>query len=227
MLRASLQLLRPAGFVVISLPNIAHGDVRLALLDGRFDYSATGILDNTHTKFFTRSSLRRFVHDAGFAVAEMRRTSVGLFGTELGLDPEDFDSGIVERVLADPESTTYQFVVKAVRDDAAAAGVEHAERLYEAQVESDRLAAEVARLSEASGRLQAEAAHLREGVRLAEQAASESNTLQEELRALGEEQQRRARAEIERLRAQRRQFRQERDALRAQLGQAPSPDESG
>ena len=40
-LRSTHDLLAPGGFVVISLPNIAHGDIRLALLDGKFDYTET------------------------------------------------------------------------------------------------------------------------------------------------------------------------------------------
>ncbi|MEO6510760.1 MAG: class I SAM-dependent methyltransferase, partial [Nocardioides sp.] len=114
-LRSTHRLLRPGGFVVISLPNIAHGDVRLALLDGRFDYTETGILDDTHTRFFTKRSLVDFVRSGGFAVAELRRTTADLFQTELGLDPGAYDETLVERVRADPEATTYQFVLKAIR----------------------------------------------------------------------------------------------------------------
>jgi O-antigen biosynthesis protein len=203
-LRATHRLLRPNGFVVISLPNIAHGDVRLALLDGRFDYTDTGILDNTHTKFFTRRSLTRFVRDAGFAIAELRRTSQALFETELELDRQGFEPALIERVLADPDATTYQFILKAVADDAAASGLGLAERLYEAESERDRLRDEAMRLRQ-----------------LAEQAAAESDTLQGELRTLSEEQQRRATLEIERLRYQRRRFRMERNRLRAQLTPGP------
>ncbi len=231
-LRATHRLLRPGGFVVISLPNIAHGDVRLALLDGHFDYSATGILDNTHTKFFTRRSLSRFARDAGFAVAELRRTTKALFETELELDPERFDAVLVNRVLADPEATTYQFVVKAVVDDAAACGLEHAERLYEAEIERDRLGSALQSLQAEVGRLQREVRHLRDVAALAdqarllaEQAAAESNNLQDELRALGQEQQRRGEAEIERLRRERRRLRKERDRLRGEVDVVPDDDQ--
>ena len=226
-LRATHPLLRPGGFVVISLPNIAHGDVRLALLDGHFDYTETGILDNTHTRFFTRRSLCRFARDAGFAVAELRRTTKALFETELELDPQRFDAALVDRVLADPEATTYQFVVKAVVDDAAASGLEHAERLYEAEIERDRLGSAVHALQGEVGRLQQEIAHLRDVAALAEQAAAESNTLQDELRALGEEQQRRAEVEIERLRGERRRLRKERNHLRGEVGPLPDADRPG
>jgi methionine biosynthesis protein MetW len=225
-LRSARRLLRPGGFVVISLPNIAHGDVRLALLDGRFDYTETGILDDTHTRFFTRRSLVEFVRSGGFVVAELRRTTADLFQTELGLDAGAYDDALVERVRADPEATTYQFVLKAIRDDASASGIEHAERLHEVTTDRDRLVSESARLHERVARLEGEARHWREAASLAEQAAFQSDALQGELRELAAEQQRRAETEITRLRADRRRARLERDRLRDQLrGSAPEDAE--
>ena len=50
-------LLAPGGTLLVSVPNIAHWTVRLALLCGFFPYAQRGILDNTHYHFFTR---RRF-----------------------------------------------------------------------------------------------------------------------------------------------------------------------
>src|ERR1039458_7829257 len=47
-LRESAKHLGPAGMVVISVPNIAHADVKLALIKGTFPYGETGLLDRTH-----------------------------------------------------------------------------------------------------------------------------------------------------------------------------------
>ena len=52
-LRHAVRKLKPSGFVVTSLPNIAHGDVRMALMQGKFRYRETGLLDRTHMRFFT------------------------------------------------------------------------------------------------------------------------------------------------------------------------------
>ena len=116
-LRQSRRLLAPGGSVLISTPNVAHGDVRLALLEGNFRYNKLGILDETHTRFFTRESLVEFLRDAGFVLVDLRRTHAPLFGTEIGVEEKDFDPALVERLRADPEATTYQFVVRAVPDD--------------------------------------------------------------------------------------------------------------
>lgn len=131
-LRSARTLLAPGGSVVISVPNIAHGDVRLALLKGRFRYTKLGLLDETHTRFFTRENLDPFLRDAGFVAIDVRRTYAPLFGTEVGVRPEEVDPAVVEQLRADPEAETYQFVLRAVRDDAVHVDLgltERAERL--------------------------------------------------------------------------------------------------
>jgi hypothetical protein len=62
-------LLKPAGAVVVSVPNIAHASVRLRLLAGRFTYTPDGLLDATHLRFFTRRSIIGLARLSGFAVA--------------------------------------------------------------------------------------------------------------------------------------------------------------
>lgn len=48
---------------IVSIPNIAFGGVRLALLNGAFDYVDSGLLERTHLRFFTlASALRLFAH---------------------------------------------------------------------------------------------------------------------------------------------------------------------
>jgi 2-polyprenyl-3-methyl-5-hydroxy-6-metoxy-1,4-benzoquinol methylase len=120
-LRGAKTLLAPGGTVVASIPNIAHGSVRLALLHGRFDYQPLGLLDFSHLRFFTRASIETLFRDAGLVPLDVRRTTAGLFETPLGLVEDDFAPEMVEAVLAQPDALTYQFVLKAVIDDADAA----------------------------------------------------------------------------------------------------------
>src|SRR4051812_10207208 len=58
MLRRVAPFLADDGAIVASVPNVAHGSVRLALLNGEFAYRASGLLDETHIRFFTRDSIR-------------------------------------------------------------------------------------------------------------------------------------------------------------------------
>jgi O-antigen biosynthesis protein len=59
-------LLRPGGRLVLSTPNIANWAMRLSLLFGRFRYTEWGLLDRTHTHFFTRKTLRECLEAAGY-----------------------------------------------------------------------------------------------------------------------------------------------------------------
>jgi SAM-dependent methyltransferase len=67
-LRSYLRYLAPAGTVLVSVPNVAVWYVRAGLMVGRFDYTATGTLDRTHLRFFTRASLKRALEEAGLRV---------------------------------------------------------------------------------------------------------------------------------------------------------------
>ena len=62
-------LLEPErGFIVASVPNVAHTSVRLELLLGSFRSEPTGILDATHLHFYTRDTLHDLLASSGFAV---------------------------------------------------------------------------------------------------------------------------------------------------------------
>lgn len=78
-----LPALRAGGRVVVSLPNVAHWSVRASLLVGRWEYRSSGILDDTHLRFFTWSTGARLVEDAGLTVVERQPIVSGL-GAHLG-----------------------------------------------------------------------------------------------------------------------------------------------
>lgn len=134
-LRGARRLLSPGGSVIISVPNVAHGDVRMALLAGRFAYTKVGLLDDTHTRFFTRDSLTRFLTDAGFVLVDLQRTRADLFSTEVGVQESEVDPAVVDALRRDPEATTYQFVVRAVPDDAVQTTSEQALKLDQLSAE--------------------------------------------------------------------------------------------
>ena len=153
-LREAVTHLSPSGVVVISIPNIAHADVKLALLKGTFPYSESGLLDRTHISFFTKESLLQLVKEAGLAVVELCRVTAAAFHTEIEVDREDVDDAVLRAALADRESETYQFVLKAVRDDGDHAlatlssdVVDLTDRLYDEAKRNEMLSAEVIELT--------------------------------------------------------------------------------
>lgn len=71
-------LLNPGSRIVISVPNVAHVSVRAQLFFGRFQYSARGILDSTHLRFFTRQTIMDLLTDSGFTIDQTTASSVPL-----------------------------------------------------------------------------------------------------------------------------------------------------
>jgi len=77
-LRAIDSVLRPGGQLLLSVPNFGHWYPRLRVAFGVFGYDRRGILDDTHLRFFTRSTLRRLVRTAGFDVLQESATGLPL-----------------------------------------------------------------------------------------------------------------------------------------------------
>jgi SAM-dependent methyltransferase len=61
-------LLAPEGRLLVSIPNVAHWSVRRELAMGRWAYTSSGLLDETHLRFFTISTARRLLERAGWTV---------------------------------------------------------------------------------------------------------------------------------------------------------------
>jgi 2-polyprenyl-3-methyl-5-hydroxy-6-metoxy-1,4-benzoquinol methylase len=78
LLRDIILVLRPGGHLLLSVPNFAHWYPRGRVAFGAFGYDRRGILDETHMRFFTRSTLRRLVRACGFDVLEERTTGLPL-----------------------------------------------------------------------------------------------------------------------------------------------------
>jgi 2-polyprenyl-3-methyl-5-hydroxy-6-metoxy-1,4-benzoquinol methylase len=130
-LRHAVRKLKPTGFVVTSMPNVAHGDVRIALMNGRFQYSEWGLLDRTHLRFFTLETIREFLSEAGLVVVDTKRVVEPLFHTELGVTRRDISPKTLDELYTDPEIETYQFVMKSVRENGSQAVAELATRVNE------------------------------------------------------------------------------------------------
>jgi 2-polyprenyl-3-methyl-5-hydroxy-6-metoxy-1,4-benzoquinol methylase len=109
LLRRLAPVLEDGGWAVISVPNVAHASVRLALLDGRFTYTDVGLLDRTHLRFFDRDGVANLLRDAGWEMFDMARVTYRAGSTEIPIG--DADPELVQRLESDIEGLTYQFVV--------------------------------------------------------------------------------------------------------------------
>ena len=105
------------GSVIASIPNVAHGSVRLALLGGEFRYRDWGLLDETHLRFFTRASIQDLFEETGYVVTHWTRQRLDLGETEISVP--NVPDAVREWLASDPETTTYQFVLRALVSDTA------------------------------------------------------------------------------------------------------------
>jgi 2-polyprenyl-3-methyl-5-hydroxy-6-metoxy-1,4-benzoquinol methylase len=92
--------LASTGMVVISLPNVARLEVRIKLFLGKFDYAKSGIMDATHLHFYTYSTARSLVENAGYAISKIEYTGLG------------------SRLRAFPRLLSYQFIIAARQSSA-------------------------------------------------------------------------------------------------------------
>jgi hypothetical protein len=170
----SASLLREDGFVIISVPNASHQTVVAELLHGDFRYTETGLLDETHVRWFTLRNLTRLLERSGFVVDRVERTLRPMehasLDRALDISPE------MRREIRElnDESMTYQFVVLARPDTAAN------------RMAAERDAFEVDRQAWAEERRELVAlirTHEREHTRLADQLRSEQEYMLTEFAA--------------------------------------------
>lgn len=161
-------LLREDGRLVISVPNASHQSVVAELLVGDFRYTETGILDETHIRWFTLTSLRRLLESCGYVIEQVHRTTRIL---------ENVDSRSRAALLGDKvrremselnhDSTTYQFVVmarpRAFAGELSQRDAEHEREVRELFDSRERMRADLARktreVEEARTLLQEEREH--------------------------------------------------------------------
>jgi len=110
-LRGLKRLLGDGGYVVASLPNVAHGSVRLALLGGRFPSAETGLLDRTHLHFYTHQSMEALFESAGFALGPVERQTLPLSASEVPYDATRVPADLLRKLSADDDALTYQYIV--------------------------------------------------------------------------------------------------------------------
>ncbi len=117
------RLVRPGGHVVMSLPNTQNITVLLGLSGGAFAYERAGLLDATHIRFFTLSSLHELVQGAGLVVRDITATlNPPIDVSQLAPTGNHFTQGKLTLSDLSREEMirffTYQYVVIAQRPEA-------------------------------------------------------------------------------------------------------------
>lgn len=113
-------LLAPQGRLVVSVPNATHAGIRLSLLENRFEYQDTGLLDRTHLRFFDRDGFEDLLTASGFTIVHQGAIWREPWQTELGgAETLAREPDLAQRFADEPDATAYQFLAVARADDIA------------------------------------------------------------------------------------------------------------
>jgi O-antigen biosynthesis protein len=112
-LKVAKSVLKPGGSLIVSVPNVAHGSVRIALFCGQFPDDDRGVLNRVYRRFFTRDSLVRLLDEAGFAVGHLESRESPIQGDDVSFDTSSLPTGLLESLHQDPEARIDQFLIVA------------------------------------------------------------------------------------------------------------------
>ena len=109
-LKACKKVIAEKGKILVSIPNISHNSVIIELLNDRFEYNPTGILDNTHLRFFTRQSFEKMVLGIGWAIVEEKAKNIRVGENEIKNSYNDVPKEIFRELVHRPQGNIYQYM---------------------------------------------------------------------------------------------------------------------
>lgn len=104
-------LLKPGGRLLTSVPNAGYCGLVAELIQGDFRYRPEGLLDSTHLRFFTRTSLQRFFAENAWATQSTTTTQRSLLESEFSVAFDSLPPAVARHLLAMPDALTYQFIL--------------------------------------------------------------------------------------------------------------------
>ena len=108
-------LLNENGYLVCSIPNISYIIIRLQLLNGNFDYSNTGLLDDDHLQYFTLKTIISLLDKTNFRFKILHKVKEEFhLPHRSDFDQSNFSEILIDCIKKDPESLTYQYVFSAL-----------------------------------------------------------------------------------------------------------------
>ncbi len=157
-LEKSKQFLAKEGKIVLSLPNIAYNGLILNLLRDYFIYTPTGLLDDTHIRFFTYNSIVEMAERLKLNIVYLNGVQQPIGSNEVTGRYEhfaNFDTNIIQR---HPFGEVYQFIIamqleQGVVIDKLKPISDRVNEKYESYVNPNRLLEEKSRLLEEKSRL--------------------------------------------------------------------------
>lgn len=113
-LAAMSGLINEQGYLVVSLPHIAHSAIHACLFDEDFDYGEIGLLDRTHIRFFGLKNIQKLFDDTGLKIVHAEFVVRNPKYTEFAARWANTDPELRKVLAKNPFGSVYQVVVKAV-----------------------------------------------------------------------------------------------------------------
>ncbi|WP_378950572.1 class I SAM-dependent methyltransferase [Pelosinus sp. sgz500959] len=102
--------------IIISVPNIAFGAIRIALLHGNFEYVDSGILEQTHLRFFTLQTLQQLIHNLDMTIEKLYFLQRDINKSEINIKKYNLHPAFISQLLQDPLASTYQFLTMLTKE---------------------------------------------------------------------------------------------------------------
>ena len=103
-------LLSPHGALLVSVPNASYAGLIAELMQGRFEYRDEGLLDRTHLRFFTRTTLLEFLSKNGWPAQTLDPVRRELHSSEFITAFDSLPPAVARHLLTAPDALTYQLV---------------------------------------------------------------------------------------------------------------------
>lgn len=104
------EFLKEDGSILVSIPNIAHNSIIINLMKNEFNYSPTGLLDDTHIRFFTKKTFDNLIRKTGYFTNYETAIYLNPENTEFSNSYKDVLSEIGKYLRSLPCGEIYQFI---------------------------------------------------------------------------------------------------------------------
>ena len=111
--------------LLISIPNIAFGGVRLSLLNGNFDYVDSGLLERTHLRFLTLATAKKLFDSLSLLPERILSLERSFYRVEFKREFIRATPFQILRLANNPEARAYQYLFVLARRAGCATVTEH------------------------------------------------------------------------------------------------------
>ena len=109
-LKSVKEFLKEDGSILVSIPNIAHNSIIINLLKNEFNYNPTGLLDDTHIRFFTKKTFDQLIKKSGYFTSYETAIFINPQNTEFGNSYNEVLPVISEYLQSLPFGEIYQLI---------------------------------------------------------------------------------------------------------------------